>query len=248
MESIEGKVALITGGSRGIGRAVAVKLSEMGAHSYVNYVRNEEAARKTMDLISARGGTGSLLPFDVADLDSVTAAMDSIIREKGRIDILVNNAGVTLNGIFIRTKEADWNTVIDTNMKGTFNCARCAIRHMMKQRWGRIVNMTSVVAETGNAGQACYAATKAGIIGFTRSLAREFGSRNICVNAVAPGYIETDMTATINERNREKLKEYIPLQRMGTPEDVAAAVAFLVSPEAGYITGQVVRVNGGLYM
>jgi len=248
MESIEGKVALITGGSRGIGRAVAVKLSEMGAHSYVNYVRNEEAARKTMDLISARGGTGSLLPFDVADLDSVTAAMDSIIREKGRIDILVNNAGVTLNGIFIRTKEADWNTVIDTNMKGTFNCARCAIRHMMKQRWGRIVNMTSVVAETGNAGQACYAATKAGIIGFTRSLAREFGSRNICVNAVAPGYIETDMTATINERNREKLKEYIPLQRMGTPEDVAAAVAFLVSPEAGYITGQVVHVNGGLYM
>ncbi len=248
MESIEGKVALITGASRGIGRAVAVKLAEMGVYSYVNFVRNEEAARETMDLISAGGGTGSLLPFDVADLDSVNAAMDGIIKEKGRIDILVNNAGITLNGIFIRTKEADWNAVIDINMKGTFNCARCAIRHMMKQRWGRIVNMTSVVAETGNAGQACYAATKSGIIGFTRSLAREFGSRNICVNAVAPGYIETDMTATINERNREKLKEHIPLQRMGTPGDVAAAVAFLVSPEAGYITGQVIRVNGGLYM
>lgn len=248
MDRIEGKTALVTGASRGIGRAIAVRLAGTGIFTYVNYVRNEEAARKTLALIQEKGGHGECLRFDVADAGAVAKAIEHIVQERGSIDILVNNAGITLDGIFLRMKEDDWNPVVDTNLKGVFNCSRSALRSMLKQRWGRIINMTSIVAEAGNPGQACYAATKAALIGFTRSLAREFGSRNICVNAVAPGFTETDMTAGIGEMNRAQLLEMIPLKRMGTPEDVAGTVAFLVSPAADYITGQVIHVNGGLYM
>jgi 3-oxoacyl-[acyl-carrier protein] reductase len=247
-KSLAGKTALVTGASRGIGRAIAIKLAREGALTYVNFVRNEKAARETLTIIEDIGGKGSLLQFDVKNADAVKGAITDIIKEKGSLDILVNNAGITLDGIFARTKEDSWNDVIDTNLKGVFNCSKLALRHMMKQRWGRIINMTSVVAEAGNAGQVCYSASKAGIIGFTKSLAKEIGSRNICVNAVAPGFIQTDMTASIGEKNREKLVDLIPLARLGTPDDVAGVVAFLASGEASYITGQVIHVNGGLYM
>jgi 3-oxoacyl-[acyl-carrier protein] reductase len=247
-KTLDGKTALITGASRGIGRAIAVKLAKQGAFTYINYARNEKAAHETITTIEKDGGRGSLSQFDVRNADAVKDAISKIIKEKGSLDILVNNAGITLDGIFVRTKEESWNDVIDTNLKGVFNCSRLALRYMMKQRWGRIVNITSIVAEAGNAGQVCYSASKAGIIGLTKSLAKEIGSRNICINAVAPGFIETDMTASIGEENREKLVDLIPLARLGRPEDVAGVVSFLVSGEADYITGQVIHVNGGLYM
>jgi 3-oxoacyl-[acyl-carrier protein] reductase len=245
---LEGKTALVTGGSRGIGRAIAVKLADKGAFTYINYLKNEASALETLEIINNNGDSAELLRFDVSDTDSVQEAITGITKAKDRIDILVNNAGITLDGIFVRTKEESWNSVIDTNLKGVFNCSRSAIRYMLKQKWGRIINITSIVAEAGNAGQVCYSASKAGIIGLTKSLAREVGSRNICINAVAPGFIETDMTSSIGEDNREKLIDMIPLKRLGTPEDVAGVVAFLVSKEADYITGQVIHVNGGLYM
>ena len=248
MKTLQNNVALVTGGSRGIGRAVALRLAEMGAFVYVNYLRNRAAAAETLQIINKAGGEGKLLSFDVSDFDTVHKAMAKMAQERSRIDILVNNAGVTLNALLVRMKEQDWDTVIDTNLKGVFNCSRAALRYMIRQRWGRIVNIVSVVAEGGNPGQACYAASKAGIMGITKSLAREVGSRNICVNAVAPGFIETEMTASIDEGNRELIAEQIPLGRIGDPADVAGTVAFLVSRDADYITGQVIRVNGGLYM
>jgi 3-oxoacyl-[acyl-carrier protein] reductase len=247
-ESLAGRTALVTGASRGIGRAIAVKLAKQGAFTYINYAKNEKAARETLEIIEEAGGTGTLLQFDVKNTDAAKEAITDIAKEKGSLDILVNNAGITLDGIFARTKEESWDDVIDTNLKGVFNCSRSALRYMMKKRWGRIINMTSVVAEAGNAGQVCYSASKAGIIGLTKSLAREIGSRNICINAVAPGFIETDMTASIGEESREKLVDLIPLARLGTPDDVAGVVEFLASEKAGYITGQVIHVNGGLYM
>jgi len=245
---LDGKIALVTGSSRGIGRAIAVELARAGAFIFINYVRGEEAARKTLKIMEDRGDKGSLLSFNVSDFDAVQDAIRGITEEKGRIDILINNAGITLDGIFVRTKPEEWDNVIDINLKGVFNCCRAATRYMMKQRWGRIVNMTSVVALSGNAGQVCYSASKAGIVGLTKSLARELGSRNICINAVAPGFIETDMTVSIGEKSREKVIDQIPLGRTGTPDDVAGVVAFLVSGKADYITGQVIHVNGGLYM
>jgi len=248
MKQIEGKIALVTGSSRGIGRAIAIKLAGEGAFTYINYCKNEDAARQTLQFITEKGGKGKLSRFDVAHFEEARKAIKAIVDEKGRIDILVNNAGMTIDGLFARVKEEHWDTIIGTNLKGTFNCCRAATRQMMKQRWGRIVNMTSVVAESGNAGQACYSASKAGIVGLTKSLARELGSRNISVNAVAPGFIETDMTLTIAEEMRDKIVEEIPLGRVGTPADVAGVVAFLVSGAADYITGQVIRVNGGIYM
>ncbi|NQU02792.1 MAG: 3-oxoacyl-[acyl-carrier-protein] reductase [Syntrophaceae bacterium] len=248
MKQSEGKIALVTGSSRGIGRAIAIKLAGEGAFTYINYCKNVDAARQTLRLITKKGGKGKLSRFDVAHFEEARKAIKAIVDEKGRIDILVNNAGMTIDGLFARVKEEDWDTIIDTNLKGTFNCCRAATGQMMKQRWGRIVNMTSVVAESGNAGQACYSASKAGIVGLTKSLARELGSRNIVVNAVAPGFIETDMTMSVTEEMRVKVIEEIPLGRVGTPEDVAGVVAFLVSGAADYITGQVIRVNGGIYM
>lgn len=247
-QELRDRTALVTGGSRGIGRAVALRLSRMGAYVYVNYARNEEAAGETLELIRSHEGQGALVSFDVGDFDAVQNAVSSMVEKRSGLDVLVNNAGVTLNGLFVRMKESDWDSVIETNLKGTFNCTRAVLRHMMKQRWGRIVNMISVVAEGGNEGQACYAASKAGILGMTKSLAKEMGSRNICINAVAPGFVDTDMTSSFNEAGRKRIVEQIPLGRLGAPEDVASAVGFLVSRDASYITGQVIRVNGGLYM
>lgn len=245
---LEGKIALVTGGSRGIGRATAVRLAESGAYIYINYVQNETAAAETLNIIQNGGGDGELSRFDVSNFEATQETIKNIVKKRGSVDILVNNAAISADGLIVRMKKKDWNNVMDTNLTGTFNCCRAAVRHMMKQRWGRIVNITSIVAEAGNAGQVNYCASKAGILGLTKSLARELGSRNICVNAVAPGFIETDMTSSVPDEEREKIENQIPLSRPGTPEDVAGVVAFLVSKEADYITGQVIRVNGGLYM
>jgi 3-oxoacyl-[acyl-carrier protein] reductase len=244
----ETKIALITGSSRGIGRAVAIKLAEAGIFVYINYRRQQAAAAQILTEITSAGGAGALCPFDVADRVAVQRAIAEILQENGRLDILVNNAGVVKSGLIARTQEADWNNLVDTNLKGMFNCCQAVSRCMIKQRWGRIVNVTSVVAEAGNAGQVAYAATKAGILGLTKSLARELGSRNVCVNAVAPGLIETDMTAALTSQEKEQIRAQIPLGRAGTADEVAGVVAFLVSPAANYITGQVIRINGGLYM
>jgi len=245
---ITGRVALVTGGSRGIGRAIAVRIARSGAFTYVNYIRNEAAAQETLHLLRETGGEGELCRFDISDAAEVQGAFSSIIQREKRLDVLVNNAGVSQDGLLLRVKEADLERLISTNLKGTFYCCQAASRQMIRQRWGRIINIASVVAEAGNAGQAVYATSKAGIIGLTKSLARELGSRNICVNAVSPGFIETDMTAELAAEARERVREQIPLGRLGMPEDVAGIVAFLASEEAGYITGQIIRVNGGLYM
>ncbi|HPL63833.1 MAG: 3-oxoacyl-[acyl-carrier-protein] reductase [Syntrophales bacterium] len=245
--TLSGRVALVTGGSRGIGRAVSLKLAGEGAYTIVNYVNRREAARETLRLIRERGGDGEVAPFDVADAAAAAEEMGRIIKEKGRLDILVNNAGISRDGLIVRMKEQDWDRTIDTNLKGAFNCCRVAARQMIRQRWGRIVNVASVVAEAGNPGQVNYCASKAGVIGLTKALARELASRNIRVNAVSPGLIETDMTASLEER-KEEIRDSIPLLRLGNPDDVAGAVLFLVSPESDYITGQVIRVDGGLYM
>lgn len=240
--------ALVTGGSRGIGRAVALELSRRGSFVWINYRNNEEAAEKTLRAVREQGGDGALAPFDVADFDLTQASIAKLIDARGSIGILVNNAGLSRDGLIVRAREKDWDETVGTNLKGVFNCCRAVVRDMMKNRGGRIVNMTSVVAESGNPGQSIYSASKAGVIGFTRSLARELGSRNITVNAVSPGFIKTDMTASLPGAGVEKIIEMIPLGRRGSPEDVAAAVAFLTTNGAAYITGQVIHVNGGLYM
>lgn len=247
MTSID-KIILITGASRGIGRAVALRLARPGTFLYVNFNRNETAAREALTKIRERGGDGELCRFDVADHQAVQEAVKKIIAEKGRIDTLVNNAGIWMGGLIVRIKESLWDQVIDTNLKGTFNCCQAVTRHMIRQRSGRIINVSSLIGEAGNAGDSVYAAAKGGILGLTKSLARELGSRNICVNAVAPGLIETDMTADFPADIKKDLEKEIPLARLGTPDDVAGLIAFLASEEAAYITGQVIRVNGGLYM
>jgi 3-oxoacyl-[acyl-carrier protein] reductase len=246
--SLKDKVALVTGGSRGIGRAVSLRLAKDGAHVVVNYARNEKAAEETLQKILEQGGSGEIAPFDVSDYRSVQQAVGAIVKKKGRLDILVNNAGISADGLIAMMKEEDWDRVIANNLKGVFNCCRAVVRQMIRQHGGRIVNISSIVAATGNAGQVNYSASKAGIEGFTKSMARELGARNICVNAVAPGFIETDMTAFLKEEEREKVRSGIPLERLGTPEDVAGVVRFLVSDDAGYVTGQILHVNGGLYM
>jgi 3-oxoacyl-[acyl-carrier protein] reductase len=243
-----GKIALVTGGSRGIGQATAVALAETGAFVFINYLQDVNGAESTLRAIRDGGGDGEIRQFNIADFTGTQAAIEEMIAERGPIDILVNNASQSINGLFVRTKEEDWDTIIDVNLKGTFNCCRAVVRHMMKQRWGRIVNISSVVAERGNAGQVSYSASKSGVIGMTKSLAMELGSRNICVNAIAPGFIMTDMTASIPEEARKRFIEDIALGRLGVPEDVAGVVAFLTSPDADYITGQVIHVNGGGYM
>ena len=242
------KIILITGASRGIGRAVALRLARPGAFLYVNFNRNETAAQETLTGIRELGGAGEPCRFDVTDQQAVREAVQGIIAEKGQIDILINNAGIWRGGLIVRIKESLWDQVIDTDLKGTFNCCQAVARHMIRQRSGRIINVSSLIGEAGNAGDSVYAAAKAGILGLTKSLARELGGRNICVNAVAPGLIETDMTAHFPEGVKTDLERQIPLARLGTPEDVAGLVAFLASEEAAYITGQVIRVNGGLYM
>ncbi len=246
--SLKGKNALVTGGSRGIGRAISVRLASMGAHVFINYVSNPEAAQKTQKKVTDAGGSADLLAFNVADATQAQNAIKSLIKEAGSLDILINNAGITRDGLMARMKEDDWDAVLDTNLKGSFICAKAAARSMMKKRWGRIVNISSVIGFAGNAGQVNYSSAKAGMQGLTKSMAREFASRNITVNSVAPGYIVTDMTRDLSDEIKEKIKAEIPLASLGSPEDVAGAVAFLVGDDSIYITGQTIHVNGGMYM
>lgn len=242
------KTALVTGASRGIGRAAALELAKAGAKVAVNFAGNRTAAEEVVSMIEAAGGQAMLVQADVGNAADVEAMVKAVVERFGRIDILVNNAGITRDNLIMRMKEEDWDAVIHTNLKGIFNCTKAISKLMMKQRYGRIINMASVVGVMGNAGQANYAAAKAGVIGFTKSMAKELASRNITVNAVAPGYISTDMTANLPEQAKLDLQSQIPLQRLGNPEDVAAAVLFLVSPGADYITGQTLHVDGGMVM
>ncbi len=241
-----GRVFTVTGGSRGIGRAISRRLAADGAHVVFSYVKNESAARRTLEAIKEGGGSAEALPLEVSDFKAVQEFFKDLIDRHGRLDGLVNNAGVTADNLLLRMKEEEWDRVMNVNLKGAFNCARAAARSMVKARAGRIVNLSSVVAATGNPGQSNYAASKAGIIGFTRALALELSSRSITVNAVAPGFVDTDMTAALPEKARDELLGRIPLGRLGKPEEVAALASFLLSEEAGYITGQVIHVNGGL--
>ncbi|GIW47114.1 MAG: beta-ketoacyl-ACP reductase [Deltaproteobacteria bacterium] len=247
MMEFKNRVALVTGASRGIGRAVAIELARRGAFVVVNYAQNQSAAEKVLEEIRALGGRAYLCQFDVSDFSLVQDIIARVEQDFGGLHILVNNAGITRDGLVMRMKEEDWDEVIRIDLKGVFNCTRAALKSMIKQRYGRIVNVTSVVGEMGNSGQANYSAAKAGIIGFTKAVAKEVGSRGITVNAVSPGFIETDMTYNLPKDLKDRYIEEIPLGRFGTPEDVAKVVAFLVSDDASYITGEVIRVNGGLY-
>jgi 3-oxoacyl-[acyl-carrier protein] reductase len=249
MLDFTGKVALVTGASRGIGRAIAVTLAKGGASVALNYAGNEAAAAEALALVQQAGAPrAKLYRFDVADPAACAAAVDAVIAELGGLHVLVNNAGIAVDQLVMRVKDEDWNRQLQVNLTGAFNLIRAATRPMMKQRGGAIVNLTSVVGEMGNAGQAAYAATKAGLIGLTKSVARELASRNIRVNAVAPGYVDTDMTAALPEAAKTKMRELIPLARLGGAQDVANAVAFLASEAASYVTGETLRVNGGMYM
>jgi len=245
---LDGQVALVTGGSRGIGRAIVHKLGRLGAFTVINYRGNQEAAEESLRELVALGGSGELSRFDVADEQQVEESVKKIVDRHNRIDILVNNAGITADNLLLRMKPEDWDHVVGTNLKGTILCTKAVSRFMVRARYGRIINMTSVVGQAGNAGQALYAATKAGIIGFTKAMAKELAGRTITVNAVAPGFIETDMTAKLPANVQEEYRRAIPLGRFGACDDVAELVAFLAGAGAGYITGQVVSVNGGQYM
>ncbi|WP_456387966.1 3-oxoacyl-ACP reductase FabG [Desulfolithobacter sp.] len=246
--TIQGKTALVTGGSRGIGRAVCQRLAAMGVVVGINYVGNLDAAEETLAAIRELGGSGFLCRFDVADAGAVQESFKQIGTEHGVVEILVNNAGITRDGLMARMKEDDWDKVLDTNLKGAFLCSKAAMRAMMKNRWGRIINISSVIGFLGNAGQVNYASAKAGLVGLTKSMARELAPRNVTVNCVAPGYIVTDMTSGLGEDVQQAIKAQIPLGTLGTPEDVAAAVAFLAGDDASYMTGQTLHVNGGMYM
>ncbi len=242
----DNKIAVVTGGSRGIGKAVCKALAPRVSMVYINFVSNEDAARQVQAEIASLGGKAELLPFDVSDSEAVSKAMKKVISDAGGVHVLVNNAGITRDSLLARMKEGDWNDVIATNLTGMFNCTKAVLMNMMKQRWGRIINIGSVVGAMGNPGQANYAAAKAGIEGFTKSLAREVASRGITANVVSPGFIDTDMTQVLSDKIKEGLLAQIPAGRFGTPEDVASAVAFLASDSAAYITGHVLHVNGGL--
>ena len=246
--SLEGKIALVTGGSRGIGRAVAVELAKAGAKVAVNFAGNQNAAEETKVAIEAAGSECLLVKADVSDEQAVENLVAEVTEKFGGIDILVNNAGITRDGLLARMKTADFDAVINTNLKGVFYCTKAVARLMMKKRSGRIVNMASVVGLTGNVGQANYAAAKAGVIGFTKSTAKELALRGITVNAIAPGFIATDMTAVLSDEVKADIEKSIPIKKMGTAEDVANAVVFLASDKASYITGQVVNVDGGMVM
>ena len=246
--SLNGKTALVTGASRGIGRAICEELARGGANVVLCYAGRAEAAQETVTACKDLGAKTLAVQCNVADEAQVKALMDAAVKEFGRIDILVNNAGVTRDGLVMMMKEADFDAVLDANLKGAFLCCKEAARRMVRQRYGRIVNLSSVVALRGNAGQTNYAASKAGLIGLTKSLARELASRNVTVNAVAPGFIETDMTAALPEAVRAEMAKGIPAGRAGSPEDVANAVAFFTAEQSSYLTGQVLCVDGGMAM
>lgn len=246
--SLEGKIALVTGGSRGIGRSICVELASRGAHVLVNYRSGEDAAKETVGLCEKAGGKAEAVGFDIADAEAVEKAVKQILADHKRLDILVNNAGVNKDQLLIRTSLDDWNSIIGTNLGGTFYMLKTVGRAMMKQRGGSIVNISSVVGRSGNIGQTAYSASKAGILGMTKSIAKELGSRNVRVNAVCPGFIETEMTGDLVEGAGEELIKNIPLGRIGKPEEIAGTVAFLAGEDAAYITGAVLDVNGGLYM
>jgi 3-oxoacyl-[acyl-carrier protein] reductase len=245
---LNGKVAIVTGASRGIGRAIAVNLAADNARVFINYQKNEEAARQVQEEIVKQGGAADLLPCDVVSADDVAAAVKAVLSTAGRIDILVNNAGRTHDNLFIFMKESDWDEVLDTNLKGTYLMTKAVMRTMFKAKWGRIVNIASVAGQYGNPGQANYSASKAGIIGFTKAVARELAERGITVNSVSPGLVDTEMSRNLPEKAREAIISQIPIGRIGTAREVADAVSFLVSEGANYITGQVIAVNGGLFM
>ncbi|MGH7884259.1 MAG: 3-oxoacyl-[acyl-carrier-protein] reductase [Thermodesulfobacteriota bacterium] len=244
----ENQVAIVTGASRGIGREVAIELASNGAFVVINYTKNSSAAKNTLSEIEKAGGKGKIVRFDVSDYEDVQKKVADIIEELGGIHILVNNAGITKDGLFLRMSEQEWDKVFEVNIKGLFNCTKAVVRTMIKQRYGRIINISSVVGEMGNAGQINYSSAKSAILGFTKSTAKEFGSRGVTVNAVSPGFVETDITKDLPEKIKEKYLEAVPLKRFGNAKDISNAVAFLASSKASYITGEVIRVNGGMYM
>ncbi len=246
MSNPEKRIVMVTGGSRGLGRAICLAFAGPDTHVCFNYNAADTAARETARLIEAAGGTASFEQVDVASTEQVGGFVKTIVREHGGVHVLVNNAGITRDGLVVMMKEQDWDDVIQTNLKGAFNCIKAVTRPMMKQRYGRIVNITSVVGTTGNPGQANYAASKAGIIGLTKSVAKELASRNITANAVAPGFVETDMTAGLPEKAKEAMLAMIPLGRAGAPEEIAGLTEFLASDKAAYITGQVIHISGGM--
>lgn len=245
---LKDKVAIVTGGTRGIGRAIALKLADQGANIVINYRNSDKEAEELKSILEGKGIKVLTVKCDISNFEDSKNLMDKCKEVFGKIDILVNNAGITKDTLIMRMKEEDFDNVIDVNLKGTFNCAKHASAIMLKQRFGKIINMTSVVGIAGNAGQVNYAASKAGVIGLTKSLAKELGSRGITVNAVAPGFINTDMTASLSEKVKEEASKNIPLKRLGDPEDVANLVVFLASDAANYITGQVINVDGGMVM
>jgi 3-oxoacyl-[acyl-carrier protein] reductase len=248
MFRLDGKIALVTGGSRGIGRACCETLGEQGATVIVNYVKGEAAARECADAIAARGGKAEIAAFDVADTAATEAAIEALIKRHGRIDILVASAGIAVDGLLLRLKDEDLDKLFDVNVRGAITAARMVTKSMMRTKSGRIVFLSSVVGEMGNAGQTGYAITKAALLGAAKSIAREYASRNITCNAIAPGFIDTDMTSGMPPQQKEQMLKAVPLARTGTAREVAAACAYLASDEAAYVTGQVLRVNGGMYV
>lgn len=246
--ALRGQTALVTGGSRGIGRSIALALAEHGVKVAVNYAGSEAAAQETVARIAELGSEGIALRGDVGNSEQAEGLVKEVLNTWGRIDIVVNNAGITRDNLIMRMKEEEFDRVIETNLKGVFNCLKAATRPMMKQRYGRIVNISSVVGVTGNPGQANYSAAKAGVIGLTKASARELSSRGITVNCIAPGFIDTDMTRELSEEVRSELEKGIPLARLGRPEEIAMAVLFLASEGAAYMTGQTLHVDGGMYM
>jgi len=246
--SLKNRIALITGGSRGIGKAIALEFSRRGAAVVVNYIQSSKAADEVVETIQDAGGRSQSIQADVSDFSQAQGLVKSTIESMGGLDILVNNAGITRDTLIMMMSEADWDIVQATNLKGTFNCAKAAVRHMMRKRYGRIINITSVSGQMGNAGQTNYSASKAGQIGFTKALAREVAARKVTVNAIAAGYIETDIWSSVPDEARELVLSIIPLGRKGQPEEIAYAAAFLASEQAAYITGQVLGVDGGMAM
>lgn len=248
MGILDKKVAIVTGGARGIGQAIALTLADAGAHIVITDVRLPDTLQSTIDKIHANGSKCVVYQSDITNAADVKTVVEKVIAAFGRIDILVNNAGITRDGLLMRMSEEDWDMVINVNLRGTFNMTKATIRQMMSQRSGKIINIASVVGVIGNAGQANYSASKAGIIGFTKSMAKELASRNIQVNALAPGFVETEMTAKLTDDQRKAFLDFIPLKRAAKPEEIAGVVKFLASPDADYITGQVICVDGGMVM